>query len=136
MPECADLRAILLTAIAALISPIAVAHSEESCDTLIANADREYKVIASCTADSDCGQVLRGTSCGCTQDRIARRDADSTKFYEAWHALEALESCRLLSTCVCPEADGFKCSAGLCGWNYTQTMRNVLPKSPRNNPIP
>jgi hypothetical protein len=78
--------------------------------------------IRACESDDECGQVLTGTSCGCTRNWVARIDADLSTYEEVRAKLEANE-CSLpggISTCDCPAADGFACEAGICTWNYTQ----------------
>ena len=95
------------------------ASIHETCDGLKAAFTAETGVVTQCTHDADCGQVLAGTSCGCTQDWVANLDADTTCFYAIIAQAEALQ-CELIlaSTCDCPEADGFKCNGGSCSWNY------------------
>jgi hypothetical protein len=91
-----------------------------SCDALERQKASELAQIQRCSADAECGQPLRGTSCGCTRDLVARTDADTTRFYEILDELVASECGGLVSTCDCPAADGFACSAGRCTWNYTR----------------
>jgi hypothetical protein len=80
----------------------------------------ETAEIRSCQTAADCGQVLAGTSCGCTRNWVARLDANLSE----WSALRTLANeneCSIpgsISTCDCPVADGFRCNAGTCGWNY------------------
>jgi hypothetical protein len=78
--------------------------------------------IVSCEADDECGQPLMGTSCGCTRDLVAREDADPTAFYEALSEAQAAGCDTSGSTCDCPEADGFVCNDGRCGWNYVDAV--------------
>jgi len=63
--------------------------------------------------------VLKGTSCGCTRDWVARLDADPSEFYALVELAGQLE-CELpfISTCDCPAAEGFRCLDGICAWNY------------------
>ena len=74
-----------------------------------------------CETDDQCGQVLAGTSCGCTRNLVARNDADLADLEEIRAKAEANE-CSLggISTCDCPAADGFACESGSCTWNYVQ----------------
>lgn len=94
-----------------------------TCDLVIDAFRRETRSIRSCEADAECGQVLTGTSCGCTRNWVARLDADLT----TWSALfeEALANqCDLGgSTCDCPVADGFACVDQVCTWNYVTDVR-------------
>lgn len=91
-----------------------------TCETIVADFLAETTEIRSCTADAECGQVLSGTSCGCTRNWVARTDAD----LDTWQGLrdDAFENgCEIpggISTCDCPAADGFACDAGTCTWNY------------------
>jgi hypothetical protein len=69
--------------------------------------------------DAECGQVLKGTSCGCTRDWVARLDADTAEFWALVDTANEL-GCELpfISTCDCPATDGYACSGGICTWNY------------------
>ncbi|MGH1345856.1 MAG: hypothetical protein ACRBN8_30105 [Nannocystales bacterium] len=89
------------------------------CEALVTAYQEETAAIRSCEDDAECGQVLTGTSCGCTRNWVARTDAD----IDLWDSLrdDALDaSCDIggISTCDCPPADGFVCNEGVCGWNY------------------
>ena len=97
------------------------------------NYDAELKLTRFCQNDSDCGQVLTGTSCGCTRNLVARKGADLTKFNDLRKTYLALlgvssaipEECSQISmgsTCDCPDADGFLCVDKICTWNYTQPI--------------
>ncbi|MFN7143728.1 MAG: hypothetical protein ACK4YP_08145, partial [Myxococcota bacterium] len=68
------------------------------------------------------GQVLTGTSCGCTRDLVARNDADPAAFYQHIEDL-TLAGCEvgLDSPCDCPAVDGYACDEGVCTWNYADT---------------
>ena len=93
---------------------------EPDCDALVAAFQAETAEIRACEVDADCGQVLTGTSCGCTRNWVARADAD----IDLWDTLrdDALDAgCSLpgmISTCDCPPANGFVCNDGICGWSY------------------
>ena len=92
---------------------------ERSCVEIEAEFVAETERIRQCSDAEDCGQVLTGTSCGCTQDWVARNDADTTDFY-ALLAEGSAESCGLGtdSDCSCPETDGYACVDEVCTWNY------------------
>jgi hypothetical protein len=77
-----------------------------------------------CTSAAECGQAIKGTSCGCTRDAVARKDADLTSYQAIRSKLTEL-GCDggLGSTCDCPSADGFACVNNRCVWNYV----NVEP---------
>lgn len=90
-----------------------------SCEEIVEAYFAETAEIRSCTQDAECGQVLTGTSCGCTNNWVARTDADISE----WESIreDAFENgCEIggISTCDCPAADGFRCNAGTCTWNY------------------
>ncbi len=81
--------------------------------------DAEVLEIRGCTEDIECGQELVGTSCGCTRNWVALKDADVTEFWALVDKGEQL-GCDLpfFSTCDCPATDGFACEGGICTWNY------------------
>jgi hypothetical protein len=88
----------------------------------------ELAAIRSCTADDECGQVLRDTSCGCTRDLVARLDADVTRFNELRTTQVDGERCSDLgSSCDCPEADGFECKDNQCAWRYVDMTCDPAP---------
>ncbi len=91
----------------------------ETCGELQTAFTAETASIRGCQNDGECGQVLMGTSCGCTRNWVARNDADTTYFYELIEMAGPL-SCDLAlgSGCDCPETDGFVCDSGTCNWNY------------------
>lgn len=79
----------------------------------------EAAEIRTCQLDTECGQVLTGTSCGCTRNWVARNNADTTQFYDlmddAWANQCSLPT---ISTCDCPPTNGFLCDNGTCTWDY------------------
>jgi hypothetical protein len=91
-----------------------------TCDELHEAILEEFAEISSCTEDSQCGQVLGGTSCGCTRNWVARLDADTECFEDLKSKCGTMGcSCWMfLSTCDCPPANGFLCAEGYCGWNF------------------
>jgi len=90
-----------------------------SCDALSAAFAAETQAIRSCSTDAECGQVLQGTSCGCTRNWVARTEADTTCFYALIEQAGPLQcELGLGSPCDCPEADGYACVDGICTWNY------------------
>jgi hypothetical protein len=92
----------------------------QSCEELIAAIDAELLAVRSCEESVECGQVIFGSSCGCTRNLVARLDADLGRYEALYQAINENEcDWGLISTCDCPEADGFTCSGdGYCGWNY------------------
>ena len=100
-----------------------------TCDTIESEFQAETADIRSCTTDAECGQVLAGTSCGCTRNWVARNDADLTTF-DALMAEAGTEQCDLGtdSVCDCPATAGFRCDdAGQCNWNYVDDY-DYLPQ--------
>jgi len=91
----------------------------DDCEELAAAFASEAMNIRSCVAPEQCGQELKGTSCGCTRNWVARLDADTTDFYALIDKAQRM-GCELLliSTCDCPPADGFVCQDATCAWNY------------------
>lgn len=96
------------------------AEVADTCGPIENDYATELAEIRACTEDSECGQVLVGTSCGCTRNLVARNDADLAD-YEEIRTKAQLNECDIggFSTCDCPAADGFACDAGVCTWNYT-----------------
>lgn len=90
---------------------------DPACPETIADFWAETGAIRSCSFDWECGQVLSGTSCGCTRDWVARNDADPAQFYDL---LTEAGACglTLFSTCDCPAVSGFACDGGFCNWDY------------------
>jgi hypothetical protein len=100
--------------------PQECAEPVDTCEAIVEGFLDETAEIRSCTADAECGQVLTGTSCGCTRNWVARTNADLAQ----WQALRDdafANNCEIpggISTCDCPATDGFACNAGTCTWNY------------------
>jgi hypothetical protein len=91
---------------------------ELSCADLSEELAAEIDSIQACESDDECGQPLQGTSCGCTRNLVARKDADIGRFEELRDEHGARCDGGLGSICDCPAADGYKCSSNRCGWNY------------------
>ena len=89
-----------------------------TCEELQSAFAAELADLQACDAPSDCGQVLEGTSCGCTRNAVARLDADDSALREIMAQQAAAECDGLVSTCDCPAADGFDCVNNVCTWNY------------------
>lgn len=97
-----------------------IGYGGTECEYLEAEFDFEAEMVRECNDAAECGQVIEGTSCGCTRDWVARNDADLMRFYDLVEEAGTLE-CDFLpfdSTCDCPEADGFACIDNVCTWNY------------------
>lgn len=95
-----------------------VPPAQNPCADAQAALDRTVAEISACESDAQCGQVLAGTSCGCTRNKVARKDADLTEFEARSQKLQELGCGGMISTCDCPPADGFVCADGSCTWNY------------------
>lgn len=96
-------------------------ESGSTCDAVIDGFMDETSNIRLCMVAEECGQVLSGTSCGCTRNWVARLDADIGPWSELLDRATAL-GCEIpggISTCDCPPADGFACIDNVCHWNYT-----------------
>ncbi|MEM6993339.1 MAG: hypothetical protein AAF721_22695 [Myxococcota bacterium] len=102
------------------VDPATCEPPAPSCDEVVEEFLTETAEIRSCNVDADCGQVLSGTSCGCTRNWVARTDAD----VDAWEDMrqDVFDAgCNIpggISTCDCPAADGFACEDNICTWNY------------------
>ncbi len=92
--------------------------TENPCAEAEAALQRELKQIQSCSAAEECGQVLEGSSCGCTRNLVARNDADLGAYEARRRELAELGCGGMASTCDCPAADGYACVEGSCTWNY------------------
>lgn len=91
-----------------------------TCSQVASALEEELTLIQSCSEADDCGQVLTGTSCGCTRNLVARRGADTGPFYTIVAQGQQLgcSATDFVSTCDCPAADGFACEQSTCTWNY------------------
>lgn len=101
--------------------PIINPRALSTCSQVAGAISAELAYIQFCTRASDCGQVLLGTSCGCTRNLIARGDVSADRFYEILARGQTLDCSDLGfgTTCDCPPADGFACVQNRCTWNYT-----------------
>lgn len=107
-----------------LVGCILVVHEDDTvgprtCTQVQADFAAESRAIRACEEDAQCGQVLTGTSCGCTRDQVARIGVDTRAFYALIDEAAALGcDLGLTSTCDCPEVSGFDCDDGVCTWDY------------------
>jgi hypothetical protein len=89
-----------------------------TCDQVTTELADELARIQTCAGAWDCGQELKGSSCGCTRNLVARADAS----LDEWQRLMAEGSdlgCDLgASSCDCPAAVGYACEQSTCTWNY------------------
>jgi hypothetical protein len=99
------------------------ADAGSACDSLVNELKSTLSSVQKCTAAADCGQPIPGSSCGCTRDLVARKDADLTSYLDLRSKVSEL-GCATDggSTCDCPSADGFACINNVCGWNYANTL--------------
>ncbi|TNE43133.1 MAG: hypothetical protein EP343_34570 [Deltaproteobacteria bacterium] len=91
----------------------------DDCNALLQAFKSELQNIQSCSEDKECGQVLQGTSCGCTRNKVARNSADTTRFFAIIKKAGSL-GCPLplVSTCDCPRTYGYQCVQGVCAHKY------------------
>jgi hypothetical protein len=90
------------------------------CQQVSAALDLELAAIQACSRADECGQVLEGTSCGCTRDLVARRSSSIANFHVIVRRGQSLQcpATEFVTTCDCPAADGFACVDRRCTWNY------------------
>jgi len=95
-----------------------------SCDSLVSELSATLASVQKCTSAAECGQPIVGSSCGCTRDLVARKDADLSSYF-AQRAKVSELGCADdgVSTCDCPNADGFACINNLCAWNYVDVKQ-------------
>lgn len=98
----------------------APAAEPNRCQDAEAELQNEVDHITSCESDDQCGQVLQGSSCGCTRNVVARIDAQTTEYAARVQSLADLGCGGMASICDCPPADGYVCKEGRCAWNYTR----------------
>jgi hypothetical protein len=95
----------------------------ELCMNLVSELEEEANKIRACQKDSDCGQILKGTSCGCTRDWVARKNIDPSNLYMIINkaiSYNCSDELPINSTCDCPSAKSFACIQGQCTWNYSE----------------
>jgi len=92
-----------------------------SCMSLVSELRATLASIQKCTAAADCGQPIPGSSCGCTRDLVARKDANLAPYLEQKAKVAEL-GCETdgISTCDCPSTNGFACISNVCTWNYAK----------------
>ena len=90
----------------------------ETCEELYVELEDELSSLQACSADAECGQILEGTSCGCTNELVARKEFDTTRFRGLQRRGDELGCTSKTTDCVCPVADGFVCTGGVCGWKH------------------
>lgn len=91
----------------------------ETCDEVYDELKKLLPSVMSCTADSECGQVIKNSSCGCTHNNVARLDADLTRVSELFDRRAELECTSGATNCACEQTDGPVCRDGFCTWNIT-----------------
>ena len=92
--------------------------ADDPCSEAEAALQREVEKLTRCDSDAQCGQVLEGTSCGCTRNVVARLDADLATFETRQARMQELGCGGMVSVCDCPPADGYVCAQGHCAWDY------------------
>ena len=92
----------------------------ETCDEVNAEMKEELSGLQACSVDADCGQVLEGTSCGCTNDLVAHKEYDAARFRSLQLRAQELKCTTTVTDCSCPATNGFVCTDKVCGWNYVK----------------
>ena len=92
----------------------------ETCDEINAEMKDELSGLQACSVDADCGLILEGTSCGCTNELVAHENFDISRFHALQGRADELKCGGATTDCSCPTADGFVCTNGVCGWNYVK----------------
>ncbi|HCP47435.1 MAG TPA: hypothetical protein DIU15_15445 [Deltaproteobacteria bacterium] len=96
------------------------ADSEQffSCDDYSLMLNVEAQLVRSCSQDSDCGQVLTGTGCGCaTDDLIANDSADTSYFFDLFGEATGWGcSIDFGTSCDCEASLEPVCRSGKCSW--------------------
>jgi hypothetical protein len=90
----------------------------DTCEEVNAEMKDELASLQACSIDADCGLILEGTSCGCTNELVAHKEYDTTRFRALQGRGEELKCNGAVTDCSCPATDGFVCTNGTCGWNY------------------
>jgi hypothetical protein len=90
----------------------------ETCAEINAAIQEELTFLQACSVDADCGLILEGTSCGCTNNLVGRKGFDDTRLRSLQFRADDLNCESTVTDCSCPKADGFVCTEGVCGWNY------------------
>lgn len=92
-------------------------EQSEPCIETRRKIGEEYNLVSYCEDDSDCGQFIERTSCGCSNNLVANKDANLDSFYKLLD-LGINNSCNFLdftiSTCECEEFKGFICKNSRC----------------------
>ena len=80
--------------------------------------DVELTLAQECTADSQCGQVMSGTGCGCESDDIVANSSFDTTYYYDLYDEAVAEGCSYAAatSCSCFAATETWCNAGTCDW--------------------
>jgi hypothetical protein len=92
----------------------------ETCDEVNAEMKSELASLQACSMNTDCGLILEGTSCGCTNELVANKDLDAARFRSLQGRADELKCSAATTDCSCPTADGFVCTNSVCGWNYVE----------------
>ncbi len=88
------------------------------CADYLLMLDVESRLAGSCVSDSDCGQIMAGTGCGCTKDNlVATHNFDLNYFYDLLGEARAMECTLDFGTpCDCDTTAVPVCRAGQCAW--------------------
>lgn len=89
------------------------------CPGVLRAFGQETAAVRACAVPSDCGQILQGTSCGCTRNWVANNNASTARFYQLLDIGSMNCGLALMSTCDCPQTYGFDCVNQTCQWDFT-----------------
>lgn len=92
----------------------------ETCADVNAAIQEELTFLQSCAMDADCGLILEGTSCGCTNELVGHKGFDDARLRSLHFRADELKCTETTTDCSCPETNGFVCTEGVCGWKYVK----------------
>lgn len=92
----------------------------DTCEEVNAEMKEELAHLQACSVDADCGLVLEGTSCGCSNELVAHKEYDTARLRGLQARAEELKCTSTTTDCSCPATNGFVCTNGVCGWNYVK----------------
>lgn len=111
----------LLFTLLLLAGSLLACNKEEvdSCEIVATEWEAELSAVTACEEDTDCGLPLPGTSQHDFCRAVQSYDADNEQLYYILQLGDDL-GCTLVQDDPepCPEASGFICDDGVCGWDY------------------
>jgi hypothetical protein len=90
------------------------------CEEVRTAINEEVAALRSCSLDSECGQILSGTGCGCSRELVGRLNVDTTRLDELLATEVDGEPCYDPGggSCDCPFVAGYECKDNQCSWRY------------------